>query len=307
MNEIMKLIETFQTMGNMLSMLSSIGWVLMMLIPIITYVLHGFMLMHTGQKTGIDKNWMAFVPFAQTIYRLQFVEEQWWKMFFLEYSWLYGGLLFWIINAISNGSWGTFSKIVILFYLGCCVAYRLYYRYKFYKAFAVQPVLCILFLTVWAPFVRVVDLLIAFTECFAFTGEGTGRTVSQTARSVVNVRDRRQPDPGVSSAKTVKGSITGLTGMYAGQTIPLANREELIIGRDNANCNLIVDQNAEKVSRKHCGIAYIADSGNYQVVDYSSNGTSVDGGNRLVANMPTILQPGTVIALGSRENRFRLN
>ena len=305
MNSFMGVMDAFQSVGDLVSTLNSITWILILMIPIVTYALHGFQLMHTGRKTGLDKNWMAFVPFAQTIYRLQFVEEQWWKMFFLEYSWLYGGLLFWIINAVSNGSWGTFSKIVILFYLGCCVAYRLYYRYKFYKAFAIQPVLCILFLSIWAPFVRVVDLLIAFTDCFAFTGEGTSRTVSQTARSVVNVRDKQSA--AVSSAKTVKGSITGLTGMYAGQTIPLANREEMVIGRDNAICNLIVDQNAEKVSRKHCGIAYIADSGNYQVVDYSSNGTSVDGGNRLVANMPTILQPGTVIALGSRENRFRLN
>jgi pSer/pThr/pTyr-binding forkhead associated (FHA) protein len=43
------------------------------------------------------------------------------------------------------------------------------------------------------------------------------------------------------------------------------------------------------------------------VTDYSTNGTFIDGGSRLVANVPTPIQRGTVIALGSRENRFRLN
>lgn len=306
MNKIMGIMDTMDSFWDTLSTLPSIVGLLLFIIPIISYVLHGFMLMHTGRKTGLDKNWMAFVPFAQTIYRLQFVGEQWWKMFFLEYSLLYGGILYILIVAVSNGGWSTFAKIVFIFYLGCCVAYQCYYRYKFYKAFHVQPVLCLLFLTFWMPFVKIFDLLIAFTDCFEFTGEGTQRTVSQTARSIVNPREKKAVVSS-SASRAVKGSITGLTGMYAGQTIPLASREELVIGRDNEICNLIVDQNAEKVSRKHCGVAYIADTGSYQVVDYSSNGTTVEGGSRLVANVPATLQPGAVIALGSRENRFRLN
>lgn len=95
--------------------------------------------------------------------------------------------------------------------------------------------------------------------------------------------------------------------MYAGQTLPLAASDEMVIGRDNAFCNLIVDQNADKVSRKHCGIVFDPSRGVYMVTDYSTNGTFLDGGNRLVANMPTTLQKGSVIALGNRENRFKLN
>ena len=282
--------------SDMLSTISSVMGFVIFIILGVSYALNGFQNMYIGRKTGLDKDWMPFVPFAHTIYRLQMVNEEWWKMFFLEFSLLYGGIVYMIINAISNGQWKTFASIVLVFYFACCIAYRLYYRFKFYKAFNITPVLCLLFLTFWGLFVRVIDLLIAFTDNFEFTGEGMGRTVAGTAKSVVNVRESNNT-----------ASISGLSGMYAGQTLPVAANDEMIIGRDNAFCNLIVDQNADKVSRKHCGIVYDSSRKVYQVTDYSTNGTFVDGGSRLIANMPTTLQSGTVIALGSRENRFRLN
>ena len=289
--------ESVSSISNVMSVISSLMGFSIFVILGVTYALNGFQNMYIGRKAGLEKDWMPFVPFAHTIYRLQIVNEEWWKMFFLEFCGLYGGILYMIINAISNGKWTTFANILLVFYLGCCIAYRLYYRYKFYKAFGVGPVLCILFLSIWAPFVRVFDLLIAFTDLFEFSGDGMGRTIRQTAKAVVNVRDNQ----------SAGCSITGMTGMYSGQNIPLAPNDEMIIGRDNVLCNLIVDQNADKVSRKHCGIIYDAIRNSYTVTDYSTNGTFVDGGSRLVANMPTTLQKGSIIALGSRENRFRLN
>lgn len=284
--------------AHVLSVLTSLMGVILFAVLGVSYALNGFQNMYIGRKAGLDKDWMPFVPFAHTIYRLQMVNEQWWKMFFLEFSWLYGGVVYLIINAVSNGKWRTFGTIVVVFYLGCCIAYRLYYRYKYYKAFNVKPVLCILFLSIWAPFVRVFDLFIAFTDNFEFSGEGMGRTISGTAKSVVNVRD---------TGSQSGCSITGLSGMYAGQSIPMAPDDEMIIGRDNALCNLIVEQNADKISRKHCGITFDSRRGSYIVTDYSTNGTMVEGGSRLIANMPSTLPRGTVIILGSRENRFRLN
>lgn len=300
LNDVM---NTYSAIQEMVSLLTSFFGVAIFAIAVVTYALNGFQNMYIGRKAGLDKDWMPFVPFAHTIYRLQMVGEQWWKMFFLELSWLYGGIVYMIINAISNGQWRTFSGIVIIFYIGCCIAYRLYYRYKFYKAFHISPVLCLLIISFFSGFVRVFDLFIAFTDNYSFTGEGTDRTIAGTARSVVNARENNH----VSSRAQSAASITGLSGMYAGQTIPLAENDEMVIGRDNALCNLIVDQNAEKVSRKHCGVTYDPVRRLYQVVDYSTNGTFVDGGSRLIANMPTPLQSGAIIALGSRENRFKLN
>lgn len=298
LSDLSELSSSVSAIAKVLSIVSSCAGFLIFVVLGVTYALNGFQNMYIGRKTGLDKDWMPFVPFAHTIYRLQMVNEQWWKMFFLEFSWLYGGIVYMIIDAISNGKWTTFANIVLIFYLGCCIAYRLYYRYKFYKAFDIKPVLCILFLSVWAPFVRVFDLFIAFTDNFKFSGNDMGRTVSGTASSFVNVRE---------TAKNEGISIVGMSGMYAGQSIPIGANDEMIIGRDNMLCNLIVDQNAEKVSRKHCGVTFDTGRNVYIVTDYSTNGTFVDGGNRLVANSPTTLQRGTIIALGSRENRFRLN
>jgi pSer/pThr/pTyr-binding forkhead associated (FHA) protein len=95
--------------------------------------------------------------------------------------------------------------------------------------------------------------------------------------------------------------------MYSGNTFNIVADEELTIGREASECNIVLDRNADKVSRKHVGILYNAMNRNYLVTDYSSNGTLTRDGSRLVRNIPTTMPPGTVICLGNNENRFMLN
>ncbi len=262
------------------------------------WVFQGFTWLYIGRKAGLDKDWMPFVPFAKTIYRLKIVNEEWWKMFLFEGYVIYGFLLFIIIQAISGFQWLTFGVILVLIYSLACIAYNMYWRYKFYLAFDIRPHMA---LTILVPFVAVyrwtLDCLVAFTSNYVFGGPSKLQPVSVEAGNAANVPQ----SPGVQP-----GTMTGLSGMYAGQQIPLAINEELLIGRDGT-CNLIIDKQAEKLSRKHCSILYDRARNVYMVTDFSSNGTYIDGGNRLVANMATQLQRGTVIALGNRENRFRLN
>ena len=71
------------------------------------------------------------------------------------------------------------------------------------------------------------------------------------------------------------GSLVGIAGMYAGAVITLQPGEILKLGRDNSN-DLIFDQ-ADRISRNHCQIRYIAETGCFQILDYSSNGCFVDG------------------------------
>lgn len=108
----------------------------------------------------------------------------------------------------------------------------------------------------------------------------------------------------VSGAKM--GLLVGRAGMYSGETIDIPAGEEIIIGRDSALSHIVLDRDSEKVSRKHCGIVYAEGTNSYVVTDYSTNGTFVDGGNRLVANIPTSLPGGTVILLGNKDNSFLL-
>ena len=321
----------FGNIGGILRLtgfLSVVYVILVIVFLVAFYVISAYKWQFIGRKAGIDKDWMVFVPFARTVYKLSIVDEPWWRMFFKDGFWGYAFLLFTIIEAISNGAWAIFAIVLCTLYGLCCLAYNIYFRYKFYTAHNIRPHFCLVLLV---PPLYVVlsawDYMIAFSRIFPFTGEGTSRALMDVV-DIPHMKDARgNPIPltqaaaapgqgapwvaGPASSQPGGGaigcSIAGLSGMYAGQTIPMAPNDELIIGRDATLCNIIIDQNAEKVSRKHCGIRFDASHNSYSVVDYSSNGTYIDGGSRLTANMPMTVQRGTILNLGNRENRFKLN
>jgi len=300
--------------------------ILTVIMLVALYVVSAFKWQFIGRKAGLQKDWMPFVPFARTVYKLSIVDEVWWRMFFKDGFWFYAWLLITLINAISGYRGLTFAVVLSTLYGLCCLAYNVYYRYKFYVAHNIRPhlSLCLLIPPLFS-IIEVWDYLIAFGRNYPFTGEGTSRAMLDVM-DVPQLKDARgNPVPVTQAMKPGSGapwvadkaapaggssvscSLAGLSGMYAGQTIPMAPNEELIIGRDAALANVIVDQNADKISRKHCGIRFDQIRNSYTVTDYSSNGTYIDGESRLVANVPTTIQRGAVINLGNREHRFRLN
>jgi len=317
----------FSSILGSVQFLNIISIILIIVFLASLYVVSSFKWQFIGRKAGLNKDWMTFVPFARTVYKLSIVDEPWWRMFFKDGFWVYAWLLFTVINAISNYQWLTFAIVLCTLYGLCCLAYNVYFRYKFYTAHNVRPHMSfVLLVPPLFPVLQVGDYLIAFSRLFPFTGEGTSRAILDVM-DVPQMKDARgNPMPVTQAAAPGQGapwvaqqavapsaagsascSLTGMSGMYAGQTIPMAANDELIIGRDAALSNVIVNQNAEKVSRKHCGIRFDSARNNYTVTDYSSNGTYIDGGSRLAANVPTTMQRGSIIALGNRENRFKLN
>jgi len=82
--------------------------------------------------------------------------------------------------------------------------------------------------------------------------------------------------------------------------------EEIILGRDAAMAHVIIDQDADRVSRRHCGIRYNPQDGSYIVTDYSTNGTFREDGSRMPSNMSVTLMRGATIKLGSSSVSFRL-
>lgn len=101
-------------------------------------------------------------------------------------------------------------------------------------------------------------------------------------------------------------TVFGLSGMYSGASFELAAGQQVCIGRDPAYCQIVISSGGESVSRKHCLVRFDPAVGCFYVTDYSSNGTFLENGTRLSPNIPTPLNPGTVIILGSRANAFRL-
>lgn len=101
-----------------------------------------------------------------------------------------------------------------------------------------------------------------------------------------------------------EGHIEGIRGMFAGADIEVANEEEIIIGRDESCSNLVIKN--ERVSRKHCGVRYVAENGTYVVTDYSKNGVYYKNGQRMPSGVPTMLQAGTIIVITDSGNEFLL-
>lgn len=293
--DIFGVVDDAQAVVNMASTISVMWTISLAVIVIAAYIYNGLTLMLIGRKAGLSNEWMPFVPFANKIYKLQIVGEQWWKMFFFGIGqWMFWGFL---LSLILINIHVVVLTIFLILYTLACVTYYIYYLYLYYKAFNINPLLIIASVALIQPN-YFIDVLIGYTNLFHY-----GENAENTNYAPAAQKNSFQPTPSGGAA----GSITCLSGMYGGNTFNMVSDEEMTIGREASECNIVLDQNADKVSRKHVGILYNATNRNYYVTDYSSNGTLTKDGSRLVKNIPTTLPAGTVICLGNNENRFMLN
>jgi len=99
------------------------------------------------------------------------------------------------------------------------------------------------------------------------------------------------------------GALFGLTGVYAGQKIPLQRNQKVTLGRSPATASLVIE--GEKISRVHCVIQYNGNQLGYNVTDQSQNGVWIDG-KRINYNLPTYAAPGAIVALADGVNKFQL-
>jgi uncharacterized protein YggT (Ycf19 family) len=104
----------------------------------------------------------------------------------------------------------------------------------------------------------------------------------------------------------LEGKITCIRGSDIGFSYPIKGDEELIIGKDPRFASIVVDRQYRQVSRKHCGIKFDGESGNYLIVDYSSNGTYIKNGNKLVRGIFATVPEGSIICLANDDVQFRL-
>lgn len=141
-----------------------------------------------------------------------------------------------------------------------------------------------------------------------------GNVVNNTPYQPVNyyqqsiqkpVIDPTGPTDGYGQNSNKRGKIIGLTGMYAGANIQIVNGETIVIGKDPARSNIILDDNY--VSSVHCSIKYDAIADCYIVTDSSTNGTYTDNGKKLVKYQPTRINYGCVLYIANKQNAFKLN
>lgn len=105
----------------------------------------------------------------------------------------------------------------------------------------------------------------------------------------------------------VKGAIVALSGKESGYRYPVEDGEELIIGKDPSVAHIVVDSGHERISKKHCGIKWNAGMNQYQVIDYSTNGTYINSIRKLSKGLFVTVPKGTIINLGKDNIDFKLD
>jgi len=98
--------------------------------------------------------------------------------------------------------------------------------------------------------------------------------------------------------------LAGLSGRFAGTVIGLKN-ENIVLGRDPAQCSLVYPSDTRGVSRRHCEIYYDKISKHYMLVDVSSEGTFING-SKMQKGKPYTLGQGVRFYLADKKQLFEI-
>lgn len=120
---------------------------------------------------------------------------------------------------------------------------------------------------------------------------------------VIVDRDRKDEEEIINH--TAKGALLGVMGTCAGYTFDLSSGEEIVIGKDARMSSVVIDPAYKEVSRKHVGVRFDPMRDQYIVIDYSSNGTLLNG-SKLEKILPTYASHGAELKLANGKNIFRL-
>ena len=100
-------------------------------------------------------------------------------------------------------------------------------------------------------------------------------------------------------------SIKAISGHFAGQQIKL-KKNQLKIGRDATENQLVYPESFSKISRKHCVLEYDQATGNFTLIDFSSNGTFLATGEKLISGKAYTLKPGEKFYLADPKELFEV-
>lgn len=117
--------------------------------------------------------------------------------------------------------------------------------------------------------------------------------------------NNKQTSPASESIRSNADPILlGITGDYAGQSIPL-DEKGLTIGRDPVSCNIIIS--SDSISRMHCIIKFDGIQNSFTLTDtFSSNGTFLESGDPLGKGQAVMLKNGERFFLAGKENMFEV-
>ena len=258
---------------------------------------------YISKKLGNKDGWMSFVPFARNIQRMRMVDMPMWKLLFVGSYFTFYFVAFllicvWLLfHTGGNGVLGfVVCGILALAYMVLWVIYTWEFNSKVAKKFGfpaapyallqIAKVVPIPYLAVMAPVAMAIEYMIALSDRY-YVGKPPAD-------------EKRVPpvDPATIG-------LYGVSGMYSGAKFTMKPGDEFVIGRDGTLANVIISTNGEKVSRRHCTVTFNSSTCNYEVTDFSSNGT-YHGNERLLKGHPTPIARGTTLVIGDKNNSFKL-
>ncbi len=115
--------------------------------------------------------------------------------------------------------------------------------------------------------------------------------------------NHKTPDSQHRDGTGISKQITGIDGVYAGNSFPVKDR--IIMGRASDKCNIVFPPNTPGVSGLHCELRNTKD--HLELFDRGSTyGTYLGEGTKIEANTPYKLNYGDTFYLGSKLNLFRV-
>lgn len=101
----------------------------------------------------------------------------------------------------------------------------------------------------------------------------------------------------------IQPGLYGVSGMYEGAFIPLTRA--IIIGRSHS-CNLVFQDDAPRISRRHCSVTYSMNDDTFVLTDMESTyGTYLADGTMIPTGKSVLLKEGEEFLVGLNE-RFRV-
>lgn len=273
--------------------LTLLYFILIVVCVVLPYFVHGYVIMCTGRKARLKNDFMPFLPIARQLYQMQIAECPWWYVFFFGVTTITVGtvsLVSFLLYKLT-GKLAIITVLLIIYVIANMVFTFFYYR-RFYESFGFNPN------TAWMNIIPnfgmvalTFSVLIAFSNAIRY-----GKYVEV------------DPAPSADPAGGNRGVIVGVVGAYKDASFEIVDGSSLVFGRSPQDANIVFDQLATDISRKHCQITFDGRTNQYTVIDFSSNGTFLENGSQLEQGQPKQLARGTVIYLGSsRKNGFRLN
>ncbi len=128
---------------------------------------------------------------------------------------------------------------------------------------------------------------------------GLGAVLLAAAVTAIVLLSRKKAAP------QLRPLLKGLTGYFAGQTMELTGAE-VVMGRDPARAQFVYPPEYETISRKHCAVRFDRHTAQFALEDFSSTGTFLSSGERLIPGSPRLIAPGSQFYLSDPGELFTL-